>query len=164
MRRPVDSYIKRLPEGVLVDPDIDLSRYNKFWVSKRGDVITQSECTIGGKRVRATYRLHCIVMGTTDPRLEVDHINHDKLDNRRSNLRICNHAENGKNLSLKRNNTSGFPGVHFDKTRLKWVARIKVDYREKHLGRFGTIEEAIGARLFGESLYFGDYAPNVRGS
>lgn len=153
----------KLPKDVLVDEqDLPLVlSYNKWWVSKRGDVITQSEKTVNRKRIRTTYRLHRIIMGVTDPKQEVDHRNFNKLDNRRSNLRICSHAQNGRNLPLKKNNTSGFSGIIWDKRKKKWVTRIKVLYKNIHLGGFEDIEEAISMRLFAENYYFEEFAPNV---
>ena len=162
MRLPLDSiFIKdnQLPDGVLVDDGIDLSSYNKFWVSKRGDVITQAEKTIEGRRVRITYRLHRIIMGQTNPLKEVDHINHNKLDNRKENLRVCDHSQNGKNLPLKKNNTSGFSGV--SKYKNRWATRIKKNYKNYTIGFYDTIEEAISARLTAENHYYEEFAPNA---
>lgn len=151
----------KLPKGVLIDEEDAhiINGYNKWNITKRGDVTTQKQYGSGSNRKVTTYRLHRVVMGVTDPSLEIDHINRNKLDNRKANLRVCSHSENTKNLSLKSNNSSGFPGVRWDVARKKWLARIKVDYREKHLGRFDNIEEAISARLFAESIYYAQFAP-----
>lgn len=155
-----------LPEGVLIDDeDLELiSKYNRFHIRKRGEVSTVYQKTINGKKTRKTIKLHRLIMGVTDPKLVVDHINRNQLDNRKVNLRVCTQLDNGKNLSLKKNNTSGFSGVHWDKSRNKWVARVKVAYRGIHLGRYDTLEEAISARLFGEDYYFGEFAPNLGGT
>ena len=79
--------------------------------------------------------------------MEVDHINHNKLDNRKSNLRICTHQQNCMNVS------DNVKGIHYDKSRNKWMAHIK----GKNLGRFNTKEEAIEARKQAEMDYFGEY-------
>lgn len=81
-----------------------------------------------------------------DGDLTVDHINHNTLDNRKSNLRICSRFENNQN---KTNNTSGCVGVVWDKSRGKWKASIS----GKHLGRFDTLEEAIKVRKNAEKDY-----------
>ena len=56
--------------------------------------------------------------------------------------------------TLNSNNTSGFRGVSYDKTRNKWRAYIKLQYKNKHLGRFDTFEEAAQARLEAEDKYY----------
>lgn len=59
-----------------------------------------------------------------------------------------------KPKTLNKNNTSGITGVGFDKSRSKWYARIKVNYKEIYLGRFDTKEEAINARKNAEAKYY----------
>jgi hypothetical protein len=74
---------------------------------------------------------------------QVDHINGNGLDNRRSNLRPATSAENVRNRSgLRAGNTSGFRGVIWEKSRSKWRAQIKVDGRNRYLGRFDDPAEA----------------------
>ena len=79
--------------------------------------------------------------------LTIDHINHNTLDNRKSNLRICPIYINNLN---KRNNKSGCVGVCFDKSRNKWRVMIK----GINLGRFDTFEEAVKVRKDAESKYY----------
>ena len=109
-------------------------------------------------RENANY-LHRFIMNPPDD-MVVDHINRNKLDNRRENLRICTPHENSFNASIKRNNTSGVPGVSFDKSRNKWVAYITINKERKNLGLYKTKEEAIEARRRAEIEYFGEFAPN----
>ena len=103
--------------------------------------------------------LHRFIMNPSDD-LVVDHINHNKLDNRRENLRVCTSQENSHNLPILCNNTSGIAGVTWDKNRNKWMARIIVNGKRKHLGRYNTKEEAAEARRQAEIEYFGEFAPN----
>jgi hypothetical protein len=74
--------------------------------------------------------------------LVVDHINGDKLDNRRENLRVCTQAENAKNKRGNKRNTSGYKGVSFDKRKGTWAAYIS----NKHIGYFEN--EEIAARAY----------------
>lgn len=77
--------------------------------------------------------------------LHVDHIDGDPLNNRRENLRIVTHAQNRQNTSKQSNNTSGFKGVMRDKRSGKWIARIRVFGRTKHLGLFAEASIAASA-------------------
>lgn len=84
----------------------------------------------------------------------VDHINHNTLDNRKCNLRICNNADNIRNGKIRTNNKSGHTGVSLNKTKTKWEANIKVNYKSIYLGVYSNIEDAIKARKEAEKKYF----------
>lgn len=92
----------------------------------------------------------------------VDHINKNKLDNRKFNLRICDYQTNLRNSSRKSNNTSGVTGVGWDKKAKKWRARICVDYKNTCLGFYDNKDKAIKARLRAEKKYFGESAPQKK--
>jgi hypothetical protein len=83
-----------------------------------------------------------------------DHINGDKLDNRRENLRICTQGENAKNKRLSKVNTSGFKGVSLDKKSGKWSAYVS----NKHIGYFDDIETAARAYDYHALLRHGEFA------
>lgn len=91
------------------------------------------------------------------PSGEVDHINLDRLDNRKSNLRVVTHQQNQINQPLQKNNTSGVSGVSFYPPRNKYRARIKIGQHEIHLGYYSTFEEAVQARNVGMECMFGEY-------
>lgn len=83
---------------------------------------------------------------------ETDHINRDRTDNRRCNLRECTRCENMQNCGIPSNNTSGVLGV----SRLKsgmWSAGIARNRHKRHLGRFCTLAEAADARRAAELEY-----------
>lgn len=80
---------------------------------------------------------------------EVDHINHDKLDNRRENLRICTRGQNVHNYVVMVSNTSGYKGVHWHKVANKWQARIRINYTRINLGLFINKDDA--ARAYNEA-------------
>lgn len=88
----------------------------------------------------------------------VDHVNHNGLDNRKCNLRICTHSENMRNRVIGKNNTSGFKGVCLDKRNGRWYAQIKVDKRLFFLGSF--VDKTDAARAYNEAAkkYHGEFA------
>ena len=103
--------------------------------------------------------LHRIIMDATKRTEIVDHINGNIYDNRRENLRIGNKSDNGSNLRhLPIHNTSGFKGVHYDKVNHKWRARIQVNGKHIHLGRFKDKIEAAKAYDEAAIKYFGEFA------
>ena len=113
---------------------------------------------VHGKRIRA-HILAWALYHKEWPKNQIDHHNRIKTDNRIINLREADNSQNGKNLSLKINNTSGHSGVSWDKSNKKWRASIKVNYKQIYLGRYDTIEEAIEARKQAEIKYFGEWRP-----
>jgi hypothetical protein len=84
----------------------------------------------------------------------IDHINRNKLDNRRSNLRLCNMTQNLGNILPR----GKFKGVSFDKTRRKYVAQISAYHKHYHLGRYNTPEEAHFAYTNKAKELFGEFA------
>ena len=92
------------------------------------------------------------------PKHHVDHINGVRSDNSWSNLREATSPENKKNTKLRYDNNSGHTGVWWDKSRGKWVAKIGVDGKQVHLGRFTNKTEAIAARQAANLKY--GYHPN----
>lgn len=141
--------------GVLMDAeDIKTFAFRKvYWCN--GYVCT----TVNG---RPEY-LHRLIMKATKEQ-EVDHKNNNVSDNRKSALRICTHSQNMRNSSVRADNTSGYKGVSWDKSRDKFEAYIhlvgafsKKSYK-KHLGRFDTAEQAAEAYNVAALRYHGEFA------
>lgn len=89
-----------------------------------------------------TIHLHRVILGVE---CDVDHINGDKLDNRRCNLRPANRSNNNANGKIRSDNTSGYRGVYWHRANSKWVAQIQRDGKAKYIGSFFTAEEAAMA-------------------
>lgn len=92
-------------------------------------------------------------------RRQADHRNHNTLDNRRGNLRVCTHQENQRNQKhQKRKTSSQFKGVCWCKRRKKWQTQIYINKKVKFLGYFETEEEAALAYNEGAKKYHGEFA------
>lgn len=107
---------------------------------------------------RRFVRFHRIVMDAK-PGQVVDHINKNRADNRKCNLRCCKRVENDRNRSTYSTNTSGVTGVYFDKQHGKWAASISYNKKRILIGRFATKEDAVRARLEKEAELFKEFAP-----
>lgn len=89
---------------------------------------------------------------------EIDHIDRNRANNRKSNLRFCSDKENSINHSLRKDNISGVVGVRLLKND-KWAARITINNKEVHLGVFENFDDAVKTRLKAEEKYFKEFAP-----
>lgn len=102
-------------------------------------------------------KMHRLIMGIEDSNIEVDHKNNIKHDNRRDNLRTCNHSQNQMNKPKPKHNTSGVKGVSWHKATGKWRVRITKDKVEHFLGLFDDFNEAVKIRKAVEEEYFGEF-------
>jgi hypothetical protein len=113
--------------------------------------------------VRATTNkqsilIHRTILEIEDSDVCIDHPSHKKYDNRKSKLRIVTRALNNQNLSLNRNNKSGFAGVYYSKDRNKWRAYININKKRIYLGDYVEINDAIRVRKEAENKYYGEYS------
>ena len=136
--------------------DVDYKRLKKFktmkWcVSKKRNGLIYFQKRLPGNKL---VELHRWIMQPKKGEY-VDHVNHDTLDNRRKNLRICSNASNLRNAThIRPNNSSGKTGVWFDKKGSKWVAEIKVNYKKISLGRSKFFKKAVKLREQAEKKYW----------
>jgi hypothetical protein len=117
--------------------------------------------TVNKKQTRV--KMHRLVMNTTNKKLDIDHINGIKWDNRKINLRIATRSQNNMNTQKKKrkNPTSMFKGVHFDiaqKGKKPWKAIIRAEGRSKTLGCFFNEIDAAKAYNQAAIKYFGEFA------
>lgn len=106
---------------------------------------------------RTTVWMHREILGLTDPGVEVDHRDHDGLNNRRENLRACTEWQNQQNRRKGAACSSRFKGVYWFKRTGKWRAQIKSG-KVIHVGYFASEEDAARAYDAASRKAFGEFA------
>ena len=140
-------------ESIIDLDDVDLISQYKWTLGNHGYVTSGS-----GKNQILLHRL----LSNAPNNVYVDHINRNKLDNRKLNYRFCTNQENNRNKDLYAHNSSGITGVTWNKERSKWQAQIVVNDKNISLGRFEVFDDAVNARLNAEEKYFKDFMPENR--
>lgn len=105
----------------------------------------RAEVNVNGRMLRAHRVIYAIIHGEM-PEGEVDHIDQNPMNNRIENLRDVSTAENQHNSKKRKDNSSGFTGVHWYARCQKWRAEIRVNSRLIFLGYFENFEDAVEAR------------------
>lgn len=137
--RKIPLYNIKTMFAIVDEEDYELvSRFK--WCLMRGSNSEYAVTFINGK----TVGMHGMIMGRVDG-LVLDHINHEGLDNRKSNLRHCTHQQNQFNKVLHKDNRSGYKGVSKRNNANRWAAQICVNYKVRHIGLYKTPEEAARA-------------------
>lgn len=134
--------------SIVDDEDFDYLNQWKWNCTKQGYAVRLE----GAKRSRIT--IHQKLLNPPSG-YDIDHINGDKLDNRRSNLRICTRAQNSRNQKKR---TGLYKGVSWNKSKNKWIAQICFDYKNKHLGNFTNPIDAAKAYNEAALKYHGEFA------
>ena len=131
--------------------------------ARAGDVLgTKSAgyfCFRINRRLYRTNRLAWYYMtGEWPGDLQVDHINGCRADDRWENLRLVTNSQNAMNAKVRRNNSSGFKGVTWNRDVKKWQSYIRIDGKAQHLGLFDDLQEAVAARQQAEIELFGEFS------
>jgi hypothetical protein len=103
------------------------------------------------------HRLAWLIQTGEWPQFEIDHEDGNPANNKWSNLRDATHQENGCNLKIDIQNTSGVAGVRWNKSRQRWQTYIGVNRKLLYLGLFESFEDAVAARQTAELKYFGEF-------
>lgn len=152
----------------IVDAE-DFAFINQWkWKYSNGRAMrTQHVGTVGnwrdGKRKDKAVMMHRVIMDAPQG-MDVDHINGNPLDNRKSNLRICEHQQNKGNTKKPISNKSGYKGVSWDKVNKMWLVSTSYFGKSYNFGRFSNLVEAaleydnVAKQLHGEyaRLNFGE--------
>ena len=111
--------------------------------------------TIQEKNKKYNMKIHRLIMGFPDS--NIDHINRNKLDNKKINLRCVGQSVNTYNNRMKSTNTSGVTGVVWVKRKNKWGANIGHQNKLYNLGHFTDKQDAINVRKEAELKFYGEY-------
>lgn len=139
-------------ETIIDEQDLSLIKQHNWVIDSRGYLVWK---TMDKYRKNITKIFHRIVMDTPKG-MDTDHINGNKLDNRRSNLRICTHKENCQNVNKRLNTHSVYKGVTKDikaKTN-QWVAYVG----GMRIGQFSTELSAAMAYDIWAKDHYGEFA------
>lgn len=131
-------------EAIVDDQDYELVSQYHWYFDK------YARGSVKGKKIG----IHNLIMNAQ----YIDHINGDKLDNRRANLRPCTNQQNQMNRGANKNNTSGYKGVAYDKRRSKYSAQIRYNRKLIWLGYYPTAEDAYGAYKAKAAELFKEFA------
>jgi hypothetical protein len=142
----------------LVD-DNDFDWLNQWkWCAAFNGGLWRAIRTKYDNNIKTTVFMHREIMGLCgDGGQEVDHRNRNGLDNRRDNLRVCNHSENVCNRKVQKH-TSIYKGVYWNTSRKGWQALIRSNLKSHYLGVFNS--EVLAAKAYDEAAqkYHGEFA------
>lgn len=141
---------------------VDDEDYNRLmgtsWYALISSNLVYAARRVTDDRGRRIQLMHRLLLGEPDG-LQVDHENHNGLDNQRSNLRIATYRQNQGNSRKNKSATSIYKGVYWSTPRSRWDSEItKPDGKKQHLGSFNS--EVLAAKAYNESAMtiFGSFA------
>ena len=139
------------------DEDYETLCRFKWHAHKTGYALRKVKSPINGLWTRVSMHREILKMPFGDGR-DVDHIDGNRRNNTRSNLRVCSRSENQQNRGANSNNTSGYKGVFWKEDHKKWGACINRNYKRKHLGYFSSAKEAHDAYCRAANELHGEFA------
>lgn len=101
---------------------------------------------LNGKQYKAHRLIYCMYHGYIDESLDIDHIDRNPYNNSISNLRLVTTSINLKNVTLRKDNNSGYKGISWNKGIEKWETYINTNGKRIRLGYFTNLEDAIKVR------------------
>lgn len=140
---------KEKARAIIDVEDVERCKLYKWTIRTDGYVSAK----IDGKGIK----LHRFIANTPKG-MHTDHINRDRLDNRRLNLRICTQSENNKNKGVYKNNSTGRRGLTFKEGY--YQVDIRYDGKDHYIGYFKDFDEAVKARELAEIEFYGKILDN----
>ncbi len=136
------------------DEDFEFLSKWKWYFSDKGYAVRTTYLSDGQQ---TTIRMHSLVL-LSRLNQQIDHANRDKLDNQKFNLRFSTQANNCCNAGIRKDNISGFKGVSWCSTMLKWRVQVQTEGAKKSIGNYENKEDA--ARAYNEAAikYHGEFA------
>lgn len=127
----------------------------KQFISKQVDYYAVGLWLNGKSTIIRTHTLVAeAFLGARPHKYVVDHIDQNKHNNHIDNLRYVTYSQNHMNKSFMSNSTTGTIGVSIETRTGRYRSHIKINGKQKHLGYFDNIEDAIKARKDAELIYF----------
>lgn len=146
-------YKDRLFGSLVDDKDYDYLNQFKWYLRGKGYAV-RNHLRCGKK---TSMRMHREIMNCSHDK-QIDHINRNKLDNRKCNLRFCTNSQNKMNSKGYRMSSSKYKGVYFHKGNNKWCAEINFNNKQKYLGIFKIEKEAALVYNQAAIKYHGEFA------
>jgi len=141
--------------AIIDDADFAKVSKHKWHAVKRWNIGYDATTSVNGKMVRMSS---VVIESKRRSGYVIDHINHDSLDNRKVNLRVCTIAQNQMNRIPSLNTSSIYKGVYWRKRDKRWYSRISVKGKLKHLGSFVNEKDAAIKYNKAANQFFGEFA------
>lgn len=146
--------VKTLLLSIIDDDDYDLIAKYSWSIDSNG--YARHNLYIQNQKYKR-ITIHRLVMNAKINQ-QIDHINGNKLDNRKHNLRFCDKYQNAMNCKIHKHNTSGYKGVCWHKQSKKWRAYIVINDKQLSLGLFNNKKQAANAYNKKAKELFGEFA------
>lgn len=140
--------------AIIDDEDYDKIKHLRWRLSTIGYVTARDNV------LKQEVYIHRLLLNAPN-NLLVDHINKNKLDNRKINIRLVTKSQNAMNSKKQNNNTSGCRGVYWRQERSCWLVYINVNGKRIGLGHYKDFNSAVATRKEGELKYFGEYKSSL---
>lgn len=143
----------------LVD-DEDYEYLNQFkWFAMANGNNFYATRKVRNNKIQRNVYMHRLILSVTDTKHVIDHIDHNSLNNQKSNLRIASHIENCKNRKPKKGGGSKYLGVYYFKAKTpRWQASMTVNKKSIYIGLFKSEDEAALAYNEAATKHHGQFA------
>lgn len=154
----------KLNQGkITIVDDEDFERLNQYrWIvnaNKKNIYVRRYTGLING--ISKYVLMHREIVNAPK-HMQVDHINGNSLDNRKTNLRLCSNKQNNYNKkNPNKSNKLKIKGVYFHNKKKKFIAQIQIDKKNIHLGQFNVLGDADSAYRKAEDKYYGKFSRNL---